>query len=138
VRRRRGSITDELQIAAALGATVIATSSSNSKLQVAKSLGATHLVNYKDTPDWDQEVLRLTNGKGVDQVIEVGGAATLMKSLASVRNGGLISVIGILTAAAPLPAEFVPTVLFGGKIGKSSYFPLHSLLYSTCCWEEAS
>jgi NADPH:quinone reductase-like Zn-dependent oxidoreductase len=97
---------------------VISTSSSASKLEVAKSLGATHLVNYKDTPEWEQEVIRLTGGKGVDHVVEVGGAGTLMKSLASVRNGGLISVIGILTAAAPLPAEFVPSVLFGGKIGK--------------------
>ena len=62
------------QIAAALGATVIATSSSDSKLAFAKDLGATHGINYASTLDWDQEVLRLTDGKGVDHVIETGGA----------------------------------------------------------------
>ncbi|KAF2636536.1 NAD-P-binding protein [Massarina eburnea CBS 473.64] len=107
-----------IQIAAALGATVIATSSSDAKLELAKSLGATHLINYNKTPDWDKEVLRLTNGKGVDHVIEVGGAQTLMKSLNSTRPGGLVSVIGILSEAEKLSEEFLPAVLFGGKIVK--------------------
>lgn len=48
-----------LQIAAASGATVIATSSSDDKLAKAKELGATHLINYKTTPDWDKEVLKI-------------------------------------------------------------------------------
>lgn len=48
-----------LQLAVASGATVIATSSSDNKLQIAKELGATHLINYKTTRDWDQEVLKL-------------------------------------------------------------------------------
>jgi NADPH:quinone reductase-like Zn-dependent oxidoreductase len=108
-----------IQIAAALGAIVIATSSSNSKLQLAKSLGATHLVNYISLPDWDKEVLRLTNGKGVDQVIEVGGARTIMRSINCTRPGGLISLIGILSAADELPKELVPALLFGGKICES-------------------
>jgi NADPH:quinone reductase-like Zn-dependent oxidoreductase len=82
-------------------------------------LGATHLINYSTTKDWDQEVLRLTGGKGVDQVIEVGGARTLMKSINSARPGGLISLIGILSEADDIPKEFVPSVLFSGKIGKS-------------------
>ncbi|KAF1963001.1 NAD-P-binding protein [Byssothecium circinans] len=107
-----------IQIAAALGATVIATSSSDHKLELTRSLGATHLINYTKTQDWDKEVLRLTNGKGVDHVIEVGGAQTLLKSLNSTRSGGLVSVIGILSAAKQLPEEFVPAVLFGGKIVK--------------------
>jgi NADPH:quinone reductase-like Zn-dependent oxidoreductase len=114
------------QIASALGATVISTSSSTTKLATAKQLGATHLVNYKTTPDWDQEVLRLTDGKGVDHVIEVGGAATIMKSVNCTRPGGLISVIGILSQADVMPKEFVPAVLFGAKIGECSIHNLDS------------
>jgi hypothetical protein len=76
-----------------------------------------HVVNYAKTPDWEQEVLKLTDGKGVDYVVETGGAGTLMKSVASTRTGGLITLLGILTPNQPIPAEFVPNVLFGAKIG---------------------
>jgi NADPH:quinone reductase-like Zn-dependent oxidoreductase len=97
---------------------VIATSSSDAKLASAKKLGATHGINYKTHLDWDQEVLRITDGKGVDQVIELGGAQTLMKSINSVRKGGLVSLIGILSAPQDLPGDIVPSLLFGGKIGE--------------------
>lgn len=60
-----------LQFAVASGATVIATSSSDEKLKIAKKLGAKHLINYRTTPDWDEEVLKITNGRGVDHVLEV-------------------------------------------------------------------
>ncbi|KAI0370820.1 NAD-P-binding protein [Pilatotrama ljubarskyi] len=80
-----------LQLAVASGATVIATSSSDAKLEVAKKLGAAHTINYKKTPDWDQEVLKITNGRGVDYVLEVGGPATWGKSVNAIRYGGLIS-----------------------------------------------
>lgn len=106
------------QIAAALGATVIATSSSDAKLELAKKLGATHGINYTTTTDWDREVLRLTDGKGVDQVIELGGARTLLNSVNSVRKGGLVSLIGILSAPQDVPADIVPALLFGGKMGE--------------------
>ncbi|OCL05011.1 putative alcohol dehydrogenase [Glonium stellatum] len=102
-----------IQIATAIGATVIATSSSDEKLKVAKALGAQHLINYKTTPNWHEEVLRITSGKGVDHVVEVGGAQTIVKSLQSLRTGGLISVIGILSESAP--ADLVPLILYGGK-----------------------
>ncbi|KAJ4344256.1 hypothetical protein N0V95_006199 [Ascochyta clinopodiicola] len=105
-------------IAAALGATVIATSSSDAKLALAKEFGATHGINYVTHPDWDQEVLRLTDGKGADHVIELGGNQTLMKSINSVRKGGLVSVIGILSAIQDIPGDIVPSLLFGGKIVK--------------------
>lgn len=100
---------------------MIATSSSDQKLALAKKLGATHNINYATNPDWDQEVLRLTGGKGVDLVIELGGARTLMKSINSVRVGGVISLIGILSAPQDLPAEIIPKLLLSGKTGKSSY-----------------
>ncbi|KAF1922772.1 putative alcohol dehydrogenase [Didymella exigua CBS 183.55] len=105
-----------IQIAAALGATVLATSSSDKKIELAKALGATHGINYTTTPDWDREVLRLTDGKGVDQVIELGGARTLLKSVNSVRKGGLVSLIGILSAPQDVPADIIPSLLFGSKI----------------------
>ena len=60
-----------LQFAVASGATVIALSSSDEKLKAATKLGAKHVINYNTTPDWDQEVLKLTSGVGVDRVIEV-------------------------------------------------------------------
>lgn len=107
------------QIAVALGATVIATSSSDSKLNFAKSLGATHVINYSKLPEWDNEVLRITGGNGVDHVIETGGAGTLMKSINSTRPGGIISLLGILTPNEAISAAFVPSVLFGAKIGET-------------------
>ncbi|CAL1698345.1 unnamed protein product [Somion occarium] len=85
-----------LQIAAAMGATVIATSSSNEKLQLAKKLGATHLINYKEHPDWDQQVLKLTGGRGADHIIEIGGPGTLLKSISAARYAGWIHNIGFL------------------------------------------
>ena len=81
------------------------------------------MVNYSKTPEWDQEVLRITGGKGVDHVIETGGADTLMKSINSTRMGGLISVLGILTPNAPIDAAFVPSVLFGAKVGECPCLP---------------
>ncbi|TFK36068.1 alcohol dehydrogenase superfamily protein [Crucibulum laeve] len=83
-----------LQLAIAAGATVIATSSSDEKLKIASKLGAKHVVNYKITPDWDEEVLKLTNGRGVDHVIEVGGQGTLPKSMNAVRVAGSVHIIG--------------------------------------------
>ncbi|KZT21276.1 NAD-P-binding protein [Neolentinus lepideus HHB14362 ss-1] len=82
------------QIAKASGAEVIITSSSDEKLALAKKLGAKHGINYKTHPEWEKEVLRITNGRGVDHVLEVGGPGTFDKSVASVRLQGNIYVIG--------------------------------------------
>lgn len=86
-----------LQFAKAHGARVVITSSSDAKLDRARDLGADHCINYRDTPEWDAEVLERTGGNGVDRVIEVGGMGTLEKSIASVRVGGSISLVGVLT-----------------------------------------
>ncbi len=86
-----------LQFAKALGANVIITSSSDEKLARAKKMGADHLINYKDNPDWEQPVLEITGGNGVDNVLEVGGAGTFEKSIASAKVYGIISLIGILS-----------------------------------------
>lgn len=89
-----------LQFAKAMGATVIATSSSDEKLARMKALGADHLINYKETPNWGAKVLELTAGRGVDHVIEVGGAGTLDQSMIAARNGGHIALIGVLAGFA--------------------------------------
>lgn len=92
-----------LQFAKAAGATVIATSSSDAKLERLKALGADHVLNYKAVPDWGQAAARLTGG-GVDHVVEIGGAGTLPESIAAVRIGGHISLIGVLAGyAGPVP-----------------------------------
>ena len=91
-----------LQFCKLFGAEVIATSSSDAKLERAKKLGASHGVNYKTTPDWDKAAVELTGGIGVDQVVEVGGAGTIAKSLGALRSGGKVSMIGVLSGAADL------------------------------------
>ena len=89
-----------LQFAKLAGATVIATSSSDAKLERMKELGAVHLINYRTTLNWGEVARKLTGGRGVDHVVEVGGATTLEQSMEAVRAAGHISVIGILTGTA--------------------------------------
>ncbi|KAF9465609.1 hypothetical protein BDZ94DRAFT_326875 [Collybia nuda] len=85
-----------LQFALSSGATVIVTSSSDDKLKTATKLGAKYVINYNKTPNWDEEVLKITNGVGVDHVIEVGGYGTLAKSMNSVRYAGYLHLIGFV------------------------------------------
>lgn len=89
-----------LQFAKAAGARVIATSSSDEKLEKLKRLGADEVINYKAVPNWGHNVKGLTDGRGVDQVIEVGGPGTLMQSIEACRIGGHITLIGVLTGFA--------------------------------------
>lgn len=86
-----------LQFAKIMGATVIATSSSDQKIERLKALGATHTINYKSDPEWGATVRRLTGGQGVDHVVETGGPGTLPQSIVAVRTGGRIGLIGTLT-----------------------------------------
>jgi NADPH:quinone reductase-like Zn-dependent oxidoreductase len=86
-----------LQLAKAMGATVIATSSSDEKRARLEALGAAHTINYKTHADWGTRVKAWTGGLGVDHVIEVGGPGTLPQSIEAVRVGGHISLIGVLT-----------------------------------------
>lgn len=93
-----------LQLAKLAGARVIATTSSKVKAARLENLGADAVINYREDPDWGQTVQTLTDGRGVDHVIEVGGPATLPQSLRACRVGGHISVIGVLSGAqAELP-----------------------------------
>lgn len=89
-----------LQLAAAAGAKPIVTSSSDKKLEHARELGAAGTVNYRSNADWQKEVRTLTNGAGVDQVLEVGGQDTLPKALQALAFGGHIAMIGGLSGFA--------------------------------------
>jgi NADPH:quinone reductase-like Zn-dependent oxidoreductase len=95
-----------LQLARLRGARVLGISSSAEKLERAYSLGLDAGLNYIDYPDWDRWALDETGGEGVDLVVEVGGLATLPRSLKAIRIGGVIAQVGVLSGsgeAAPLP-----------------------------------
>ena len=89
-----------LAFAKMAGARVIITSSSDAKLARARALGADETINYRATPEWGKAARALTDGAGVDHVVELGGAGTLQQSLRAVRAGGHISLIGILAGGA--------------------------------------
>jgi NADPH:quinone reductase-like Zn-dependent oxidoreductase len=91
-----------LQIAKMFGAAVVATSSSDEKLARVMEMGAAHGINYKSAPDWDKAALDFTGGRGVDQVVEVGGAGTFAKSISAIRVGGKVSMIGVLSRQADI------------------------------------
>lgn len=86
-----------LQLAKAAGARVIVTSSSDAKLDKAKALGADELINYRTHPDWEQQVLALTDGQGVDHIVEVGAPATLPHSYQAIGPEGEIALIGVIS-----------------------------------------
>lgn len=95
-----------LQFAKAAGARVLITSSSDDKLRKARAMGADDVINYKKTPEWAQAVLDLTDGKGVDHVIEIGGVGSLAQSIKAVGVGGNIAVIGFLAGPEGETAPF--------------------------------
>jgi NADPH:quinone reductase-like Zn-dependent oxidoreductase len=86
-----------LQLARTAGAEVILTSSSPTKRERALSMGAAHVIDYKADPKWGESARGLTGGRGVDLVVEVGGPGTFDQSVAALRYGGTMSILGILT-----------------------------------------
>ena len=115
-----------LQFAKATGARVIATSSSDGKAARAIALGASDVVNYERTPEWEQEVRKLTSGRGVDCVVEIGGAGTLARSIRSLARGGKIGLIGFLAGREgdtnPAPLMMVGGSLHGIFVGDREMF----------------
>ncbi|WP_213807287.1 NAD(P)-dependent alcohol dehydrogenase [Granulicella sp. dw_53] len=107
-----------LQIAKAMGATVIATSSSYEKLERLKDLGADFTINYKRQTQWARAVLALTDGIGVDHIVEVGGQGTLGQSIQACRIGGHIQLVGVLTG---LSGEIALPLLLGRQIRLSGF-----------------
>lgn len=86
-----------LQFARAAGCRVVATSSSGEKLERLRELGAEETINYKEVPDWGDQVQQITAGQGVDVIVEVGGSGTLAQSIRAIGMGGHISMIGVLS-----------------------------------------
>ncbi|MCA0756911.1 NAD(P)-dependent alcohol dehydrogenase [Paenibacillus sp. N4] len=105
-----------LQFAKLLGAKVIVTSSSDEKLERAKALGADYGINYATNPEWDQAVLAYTEGQGADHIVDLGGAATLNRSLSALKVGGQISIIGILTGAGVENFNLIPAIIRKAKL----------------------
>lgn len=103
-----GVSTFAIQFARTGGARIISTSSSDEKLAAARDLGATDTINYRSHPEWQTEVLRLTEGRGVDHVVEVGGGGTLERSVASTAVGGQIHMIGGLSTGTLTPRTLIP------------------------------
>ncbi|EPX55970.1 Alcohol dehydrogenase [Cystobacter fuscus DSM 2262] len=99
-----------LQFAKAAGARVIATSSSDEKLERLTALGADHVINYKRDEAWGATAKRLTGGRGVDHVVEIGGAGTLTQSIVACRLRGHIGLIGVLAGfAGEVPTAAIMT-----------------------------
>lgn len=103
-----------LQLARLMGARVIAITSDDAKAERLRQLGASDVINYRRTPEWAAEVRRLTNGVGVDRIVEVGGPGTLAQSLAAIAIGGEIALIGFVAAGAP-SVDFM-TLFMSGAI----------------------
>jgi NADPH:quinone reductase-like Zn-dependent oxidoreductase len=115
-----------LQFAKMAGAVVIGTSSSDEKLQRAKSMGLDAGLNYRQSPEWAKWVLKETNNRGADLIVEVGGPGTFTQSLQAVRYGGTVAQIGVLAASEqPLPIPMIlhrQVRIHGIYVGSRSHF----------------
>lgn len=123
-----------LQIAKALGCTAIATTSTESKADALRALGADHVLIQAANPDWAGPVRELTGGRGVDRVVEVGGAGSLPKSMAALAPEGEIALIGLLdnpmNTISPLPLMSSMGVIRGVSVGSRA--DLAALLSFMC------
>ena len=115
-----------IQIASALGARVIATSSKDANEAQVKALGAAEFINYRTHPDWEKKALELTDGKGVDQLLDVVGGAGLNQSVQATRIGGQIHQIGFLGGQTSnvdlMSVIFRQTLIRGICVGPSRSF----------------
>lgn len=107
-----GVSTFALKLAQAAGLRVILTSSSDEKLKRMKESFSVLTVNYARNPRWHEEVLKLTDGQGVDVVVENGGTGSVVKSVKCTRRGGTVSQVGYLGKQSPNDmAELLPTLI---------------------------
>jgi NADPH:quinone reductase-like Zn-dependent oxidoreductase len=124
-----------VQIATALGAKVIATSSSDDNLKAVKNLGAVAGINYRSTPNWEDEVLKLTDGKGVDLLLDVAGGSGINQSVAATKAAGRIAQIGFLTGQTDqvslMPLIFRQTTIRGIAVAPRSSFDRMNVFLNT-------
>lgn len=115
-----------LQLANAAGARVIVISSSDEKLTQASRLGAWQGINYRTTPEWDRAVIELTDGVGVDHIVELGGPSTYDRSIAAIAPGGQIAQIGVLSGFGSqpniTPLQFKNASVNGICVGSVEHF----------------
>lgn len=115
-----------LQLAKAAGARVIVTSSSDEKLERARALGADEGINYRTTPEWQDVVVKLTDGIGADLVLETTGSDTFIRSVAAVRHGGTVYAIGFVSGHQT-PLNLMAVIgnaisIVGGNTGSAADF----------------
>ncbi len=115
-----------LQFSHELGAKPIVISSSDEKLERIKALGGWATINYKTFPKWEEHIIELTGGTGVDHVIETVGAENLNRSLEAVKLSGTISFIGLIAGlSAPINTyQFVQknVSIYGIETGSGEMF----------------
>jgi NADPH:quinone reductase-like Zn-dependent oxidoreductase len=118
------------QFAKMFGARVISTTSTTQKGQPLKALGVDDVINYRETPDWEKAVIDLTDGAGVDRVVEVGGGNTIAKSVAATRLGGYIGLIGFVAGfgGALDPLSIITGNLTLAGVGMGSRLQLEALV----------
>jgi NADPH:quinone reductase-like Zn-dependent oxidoreductase len=104
-----------LQLAKAAGAKVIATSASNEKLDTLSKLGADETINYRQFPQWHEEVQRLTSREGADVTLDIGGASTILNSLQAVRRHGFVGLVGFLGGPV-LSIDFFRTIQYNIRL----------------------
>jgi NADPH2:quinone reductase len=83
-----------VQLAKAMGATVIATAGSDAKCDAIRALGADHAINYK-TQDFEAEALRLTDGRGVDVVLDMVAGSYVTRELQCLAEDGRLVIIAV-------------------------------------------
>ena len=115
-----------LQFALAAGAQVIVTSSSDAKLARAHALGASATINYAHSPEWHKDVVKLTQGRGVDCVVEAVGVGTLERSFESVAARGKVCLIGVMTGRRapinPYSMMWKEAAMHGIRVGTRAMF----------------
>jgi NADPH:quinone reductase-like Zn-dependent oxidoreductase len=126
-----------LQFARAAGCRVIATTSRGEKIERLLALGASDVINYREHENWDQEVMRQTGGRGVDCIVEVGGAGTLQRSFNSLAQGGKVGLIGVLTDGTSNPTTLMLKTghLHGIMVGGREIFEQMNAAIEACTLE---
>jgi NADPH:quinone reductase-like Zn-dependent oxidoreductase len=116
-----------LLICAGAGIRPIITSSSDRKLDLAKGIvgsEAVDTINYRDHPQWEEEARRLTNGRGVDVVVDNVGPASIAQSLSSLARRGTVSLVGFLGGfdTSNAPDTVIPTLMKSATIRYVAFF----------------
>lgn len=115
-----------LQFAQAFGARVIVTSRSTEKLERARALGAFGVIDTRANPDWTAAALDLTDGRGVDHVLELIGGDNIGQSASALASGGRIAQIGFMRGSeillSAVPMMLKRAIIQGISIGHRRAF----------------